>query len=97
MILINESTWQSPAITISALCVSFIAILTSLFLWKKSKVQQVQVSQSQCNKVALKPEKWVKVGTVKRLIIYPIKSCAGTVVEKGVITTLGLKGANQIV
>ncbi len=93
MILINESTWQSPALTISALCVSFIAILTSAFLWKKSKVKQVPVAQ--CTNVALKPEKWVKVGTVKKLIIYPIKSCAGTVVEKGVITTLGLKGVTN--
>jgi len=94
MILINESTWQSPALTLSALCVSFIAVLTSIFFWKKSKLLVQQVTQAPCNNVALKPEKWVKVGTVKSLIIYPIKSCAGNVVQKGVITTMGLKGAN---
>lgn len=88
-----EEKWENTA-ALSMLCVSSIAVLASAYFWKKSRVSQ-KISSS-VEKVAAKPEKWVKVGTVKKLIIFPIKSCAGTVVERGVLTTLGLKCKNQI-
>ena len=37
-------------------------------------------------------QKWVKVGTVKKLIVYPVKSCKGVEVETAQITELGLAG-----
>ncbi len=72
-------SWKSY-IVIPVLCVTSIVVLSKTLFRKKSKSTKVQI----------KPEKWVKVGTVKRLIIYPIKSCAGALIEKGEITRLGL-------
>ncbi|CAL8082895.1 unnamed protein product [Orchesella dallaii] len=82
----DANIWQAST-TISAVCISSIAaILASTWFWKKP-------GSKEC-KPSLKPQKWVKVGNVKKLIVYPIKSCAGVVVEKAVVTTLGLKCHN---
>jgi len=62
---------------------SFAAMLASYCLWKKAKIT-----------LSPRPEKWVKVGNVSNLIIYPIKSCHGGIIETGVVTQLGLKALN---
>lgn len=77
-------TWKSSKIVVSVLCITSIVVLSKTLFRKKSKPSKAQ----------LKPEKWVKVGTVKKLIIYPIKSCAGTFIEKGKLTTIGLECMN---
>ncbi|CAG7833887.1 unnamed protein product [Allacma fusca] len=41
---------------------------------------------------SLKPTKWVKVGNIASLILYPIKSCKGIYVDKAFVTPLGLQG-----
>lgn len=38
------------------------------------------------------PEKWVKVGTISDLVIYPVKSLPGITVTQAVTTILGLQG-----
>jgi len=38
------------------------------------------------------PSKWIKVGEVKSIYIYPIKSAKGVSVSDAIITNLGLKG-----
>ncbi|ODM96331.1 Mitochondrial amidoxime-reducing component 1 [Orchesella cincta] len=82
----SEAT-VSPA-AISAVCISsLVVVLASTWYWKKSHPKE-------CTKQSLKPEKWVKVGSVKKLVVYPIKSCQGVVVDKAVVTTLGLKCHN---
>jgi len=43
------------------------------------------------NNVSDVPQRWVQVGKLSKLIIYPIKSCPGVVVDSAVITRLGLK------
>jgi len=67
---------------ISVLCVSSLAaVLASVWFWKKKSLKGVP-----------KPQKWVKVGTVSKLIIYPVKSCSGVIVETAVLTHgMGLK------
>lgn len=73
----------------SALCVTTAALFaTCAYLWKKSRQYKEAVSTNQGE---LKPQKWVKVGRVNKLIVYPVKSCQGVLVDKAVITTLGLK------
>jgi len=43
------------------------------------------------------PEKWIKVGTISDLIVYPVKSVAGIYVHEGTATKLGLKGCDSII
>jgi hypothetical protein len=38
------------------------------------------------------PDKWIRVGTITELIIYPVKSLPGVHVDKAIVTSLGLKG-----
>jgi len=45
------------------------------------------------NGVLKEPQRWIRVGTVKKLIAYPIKSCAGVEIAEGIATPLGLKGS----
>jgi len=37
------------------------------------------------------PKKWVRVGTVSSLLMYPIKSCKGVLVSQSTVSTVGLK------
>jgi len=85
----NEAC-TSNTVSLSALWISSLAVLASAYLWKRSQTKASKIT-SDTNQSTSKPEKWVKVGTVKKLIVYPIKSCAGVIVDKAVITTLGLK------
>jgi len=85
-----EETYASAAVPLSAFFVSSVALIASAYFWKKSQDKSSKKSTTD-NETTLKPEKWVKVGKVKKLIVYPVKSCAGVVLDKGVITTLGLK------
>jgi len=41
---------------------------------------------------SVEPKKWVRVGTVTNLILYPIKSCQGIYVEEASCEMIGLKG-----
>lgn len=38
------------------------------------------------------PKKWIRVGAVCELILYPVKSCKGVNVHEAVCTDIGLKG-----
>lgn len=38
------------------------------------------------------PKKWVRVGTVKELLMYPIKSCKRVHVREATCTQIGLRG-----
>lgn len=60
------------------------AIATLLFSNIKSKPQENV------------PEKWIRVGKVKELILYPIKSCKGIRVDEATITKVGLKGSDYL-
>jgi len=42
------------------------------------------------------PDKWIRVGTVKKLILYPVKSCKGVEVDEAKTTQIGLKGSNYL-
>jgi hypothetical protein len=39
------------------------------------------------------PDKWVRVGTISQLIIYPVKAMPGVYVNKAKVTQLGLAQA----
>jgi hypothetical protein len=43
------------------------------------------------------PEKWIKVGTVKTLTLYPVKSCCGIDVDEAQIAEMGLKGKRECI
>lgn len=43
-------------------------------------------------KVDKLPEKWVKVGKIENLFIYPVKGMPGISVREASLETLGLKG-----
>jgi len=80
----NPTVLQAST-AISVLCVSsLVAVLASAWFWKKNTLKDVP-----------KPQKWVKVGTVSKLIIYPVKSCSGVIVETAVFTQMGLKCKEQ--
>ncbi|ODM93203.1 Mitochondrial amidoxime-reducing component 1 [Orchesella cincta] len=73
---------------VSALCISSLAaLLTSAWLWKKTQLLKTHP----------KPQKWVKVGTVGKLHIYPIKSCSAVNLEKAVLTQIGLKSTETTI
>lgn len=38
------------------------------------------------------PQKWVRVGAVSEIILYPVKSCKGINVHEATCTKIGLKG-----
>lgn len=42
------------------------------------------------------PEKWLRVGTVKKVIIYPVKSCRGVELGMAAATPIGLKGGIRV-
>ncbi|CAG7833888.1 unnamed protein product [Allacma fusca] len=67
---------------------SILGVTTASFasyLWVKKRN-----STEECP--SLKPTKWVKVGNIASLILYPIKSCKGIYVDKAFVTPLGLQG-----
>jgi hypothetical protein len=76
----TSSTWKLAA-AVSAACLSG-ALVGLAYNGAKSKNSQV----------ALK--KWIRVGTVKELNVYPIKSCKAVKVKEGVATPIGLKAAD---
>lgn len=41
------------------------------------------------------PKKWIRVGAVSELILYPVKSCKGVNVHEATCTDIGLKGTCQ--
>ncbi|CAL8142134.1 unnamed protein product [Orchesella dallaii] len=41
------------------------------------------------------PEKWIKVGEIKKLNVYPVKSMSGVSVNEAVVARLGLQGPNN--
>lgn len=71
------------AFAVTTLVVGVGAWLTSIK--KKSSPSKSEKLEKQ------RPEKWCLVGKIAKLIIYPIKSCQGVIVQEAVITTLGLK------
>lgn len=42
------------------------------------------------------PEKWIRVGTVKELTLYPVKSCKGIRVDEATTTMIGMKGSDYL-
>lgn len=52
-------------------------------------VKKISADASSTDKL---PEKWVKVGKIKDLIIYPVKSMVGIPVNEAVLGRLGLHG-----
>lgn len=78
----------SPSvITGLIICLSSAALIGSWALGKLS----FAIPRGEVKPRRTKPRKWVKVGTVKKLMIYPIKSCQGFSVDKAILTGLGLK------
>lgn len=49
-------------------------------------------SSTQSTKTIAVPKKWIRVGTVKELLMYPIKSCKRVHVQKATCTQIGLQG-----
>lgn len=45
---------------------------------------------NEVNKVKI-PEKWRKVGTLKNIYLYPIKSCGAVIMETAECSALGLR------
>jgi hypothetical protein len=81
-----ESEWPAFTVPGSAIIIAILAVGITSVLYRKKKEQK-----SALVKVEQKPEKWVRVGKVESLIIFPIKSCPGVQVNEAVVTTLGLK------
>lgn len=42
------------------------------------------------------PKKWIRVGTVKELVIYPIKSCKGVNIHEATCTQIGLMSMSNL-
>jgi hypothetical protein len=59
------------------LIAGFLGLLVFIFLYKWSRKSRSYV--------------WKQVGTVKKLTIYPLKSCNGTEVTEGIVTPVGLR------
>ena len=78
MIEIGDN-WKTTAVSLSAAVVTG-AVAT--YVWKE------YISK----KSLQSPKKWIRVGTVKDLILYPIKSCKGVYVGEATATLIGLKG-----
>ena len=72
------SNWKVAALAASAAGISGL-VATYIFNDRKNGLQGV-------------PQKWIKVGTVSHLFLYPVKSCQGISVKEATATTLGLKG-----
>lgn len=72
----TSSTWKLAA-AVSAACVS-------------GALMGLALNGAKSKEVTLK--KWIRVGTVKELNVYPIKSCRAVKVQEGVATKIGLKG-----
>ncbi|CAG7820426.1 unnamed protein product [Allacma fusca] len=73
-----EVSWKSAAALSAAFATGSVATL----LWGK------------LNKEKMKPEKWIRVGTVGELMVYPVKSCQGTSVNECTATEIGFKVTN---
>jgi hypothetical protein len=56
-------------------------VIAGALLSKKLSAQKHKVT----------PTKWVRVGSVKELILYPVKSCQGIHVNEAETTIIGLK------
>lgn len=65
------------------------ALLVGIGAWLFTSMKKKKSTSTQNTKV--RPEKWCLVGKVAKLIVYPIKSCQGIVVEEAAVTRLGLK------
>ncbi len=78
-----SNNWKTTAATVSAAAISGVV---ASYVWKE------YISR----KPIPTPKKWIRVGTVKDLIIYPIKSCKGVSVPEVTATNIGLKGKSSI-
>jgi len=72
-------SWQTTTAISAAACITAVAA-TGLALKAKSS-----------NGVK-GPQKWVRVGTVTQLVIYPVKAFQGTHVDEATVTKVGLSG-----
>ena len=80
MSLLNgHMSWQTTAALSAAACVTSAALAALA----------VKARSGSGNKI---PQKWIRVGTVSELMIYPVKGCQGTHVREATLTKLGLKG-----
>ncbi|XP_021962844.1 mitochondrial amidoxime reducing component 2 [Folsomia candida] len=81
------STLDSSALKVSALCFSG-GLATGIIMSKlANKLKNSDFYEKN------PPEKWVKVGTISDLVIYPVKSLPGITVTQAVTTILGLQDA----
>lgn len=84
MALLNGNYSWLPSAAISALAgVSSAVVMKYALSGKSGNAEQT-------------PTKWLKVGEVKELVIYPVKSCKGTEVSSATVTQLGLKAGELL-
>lgn len=79
--------WQ--IYSLSAIVVTVLAVGAGAFVIFKKKRGKEVLLKPKSEKQQVRPEKLV--GKVAKLIVYPIKSCQGVIVEEATITTAGLK------
>jgi len=72
--------WKAATAISAAVATGSLATL----IWSKSKTKNVM------------PERWVKVGTVSEMYIYPIKSCRAMAVPEAEAAPLGLKVSEHV-
>jgi hypothetical protein len=82
--------WQSFYSASIILATTSLAVGFGIWFSKKNGNAQINEKEEKA-KLKLRPEKWVLVGKVSKLIIFPIKSCQGVEVDEAVVTALGLK------
>ena len=70
----------------AALCATSATLLAA-FAFKNSLLKKIGVK---AEAEAKAPKRWMRVGTVSQLLIYPIKGCAGIHVKQAKVTQLGL-------
>lgn len=75
----DSASWESTALVAGAAVAAILTTGIALKVFLKRTRRRF-------------PQKWIKVGTLSKLTIFPIKSCRGVSVPEANVTKLGLHG-----